>query len=185
MDDKLILNILKTIKKEQLKIIDILEDNYVIKANFIDYEDGLSCVDDVTKELVKQIEKKANYFTKVVNSEDEMLKLFDKFFSEINPILNQLIKQYKLYKTTSKTTDDNIFAKNISLLIIDAILNDYINFLVKLEGAILGLDSKNVILNIDAKEHIELIEVYQENSSHSIFTSVLLSLGAGYLIGNM
>lgn len=184
MRDNLKLNIITTIKEEQLKIIDVLEDIYTPKSNFIDYEDELNQLDVNTEELVKLIEEKAHYFTKVVSSEDEMLNLFDKFFYEINPIVAKITSHYILYKKSDLSEIETI-AHNASLLITKNILNDYLNFLIKLEGAILGLYSKNVILKIDVKEQIEIIQYFQTNENKSMFMPLLLSFGAGYLVGDM
>lgn len=55
MTPNLKLNITTTIKKEQLKIIDILENRYASKSNFINYEDELNQADSDTKDLVKKL----------------------------------------------------------------------------------------------------------------------------------
>lgn len=184
MTPNLKLNIITTIKKEQLKIIDILEDNYTPKNNFIDYEEELNQVDADTKELIILIRDKAQYFIKVVNSEDEMLNLFKDFFDKINPYINKITIKYKNYKKDD-VSDSKIFQHHITVLIIQDILNNYIHFLMKLEGAILGLYDKQVVLNINVKEHIEIIEFVQTNTNQSIFMPLLLSFGAGYFIGDM
>lgn len=184
MDDKLKLNILTIIKKEQLQIMDILEDNYSRRNKYLDYEDELSQADSDTKELVEQIEEKSQYFTKVVNSEDEMLNLFKDFFEEINPYINKIATKYKNYKK-DEASDSKIFQHHITVLIVQDILNDYINFLAKLEGAILGLYDKQVVLNINVNEQIEIIEFVQKNTNQSIFMPLLLSFGAGYFMGDI
>ncbi len=184
MDDKLKLNVLTIIKKAQLKIIDTLEDDYSKTSKYLDYEDGLSQVDSDTRELVEQIEEKSHYFTIVVDSEDEMLNLFKDFFEEINPYINKITTKYKNYKK-DEASDFEIFQHHMTVLVVQDILNDYINFLVKLEGAILGLYDKQVVLNIKVNEQIEIIEFVQKNTDQSIFMPLLLSFGAGYLFGDV
>ena len=184
IDNNLKLNIIKIIKKEQLKIITILEDNYTQKDNFIDYEDELLEADENTKKLVEQIEQKSQYFKKEVSSENEMLELFDRFFEDINPLIDNILTHYELYKSTN-FEENSIVPHNISTLIILNILNDYINFLTKLEGAILGIYNKDVILKIDVDEHICIGEYFQANSNKSIFMPILASFGVGYLFGNL
>ncbi|MDQ7044584.1 MAG: hypothetical protein Q9M32_01530 [Sulfurimonas sp.] len=184
MTPNLKLNIITTIKKEQLKIIDILENRYASKSNFIDYEDELNQADSDVKELLEQIEEKSHYFTKVVNSEDEMLNLFKDFFEKINPYINKITIKYKNYKK-DEVAESKIFQHHITVLIIQDILNHYINFLVKLESAILGLYDKQVVLNINVNEQIEIIEFVQNNTNQSIFMPLLLSFGAGYLVGDL
>ncbi|WP_457748672.1 hypothetical protein [Sulfurimonas sp.] len=184
MTTKLKLNIITTIKKEQLKIIDILENDYTQKSYSIDYEDELNAVDTETKELIALIEKKSKYFTQELKSEDEVLKLFDKFFTEINPIIERIISHYLFYKK-SVVSDTERVPHNTSLLIVQNICNDYLHFLIKLEAAVLELNCKNVILKIDAKEVIEIIQYFQEKEKQSIFMPMLLSFGVGYLVGDM
>ncbi len=184
MTTNLKLNIITSIKKEQLKIIDILENNYTKKPNSIDYEDELNQVDEITKGLITLVEKKSKYFIQLVSSEDEMLKLFDRFFNEINPIIDEIMSHYIHYKA-STSSEMRSLAHNTSLLIVQNILNDYLNFLIKFEGAILGLYEKSVILKIDVKEEIEIIQYFQKNENQSIFMPLLLSFGVGYLVGDM
>ena len=184
IDNNLKLNIIKIIKKEQLKIISILEDSYIQKCNFIDYEDKLLEADENTKKLVEQIEQKSQYFKKEVSSEDEMLELFDRFFEDINPLIDNILTHYKLYKSTNFQENYTV-PHNVSVLIIINILNDYINFLTKMEGAILGLYNKDIILKIDVDEHICIGQYFQANSNKSIFMPILTSFGVGYLFGNL
>ena len=184
MDDKLKLNIIIIIKKEQLKIMDILEDDYPQNNQYLNYEDELSQADNDTKELIKQIEKKSKYFTKIAKSEDELLNLFKDFFKEINPYMDKITMQYKNFKK-DKISNSKIFQHHITILIIQDILNDYINFLVKLESSVLGLYNKKVVFKIDVKEEIDIIEFVQKETNQSIFMPLLLSFGAGYFVANI
>jgi len=183
MNDKLQLNIMTIIKKEQLKILDILEHSYSQSNKYLDYEDELLHADNDTKELIKQIKKKSHYFTKVVNSEEAMLNLFKDFFEEINPYIDKITTKYISYKK-DEISERKIFQHHITVLIIQDILNDYINFLVKLEAAILGLYDKQIDLNINVDEQIEIIDFVQQNTNQSIFMPLLLSFGAGYFLGD-
>jgi len=185
MTPKLIVEIITIIKKEQLEIVNILEDNSYLQNNrYLDYEDELLQADNDIKELIEQIKKKSHYFNQTVKSEDAMLTLFKDFFKEINPYTNKIIDKYKNYKKDA-VCESKIFQYNITVLIIQNILNDYINFLIKLESAILGLNDKQVVLNININEQIEIIKFIQTNTNQSIFMPLLLSFGAGYLLGDV
>ncbi|MBL0709036.1 MAG: hypothetical protein JJW00_08315 [Sulfurimonas sp.] len=183
MDDELKLNIITIIKKEQLNVVEILGDSYTARSRYLDYESELSQADKDTKIVIRKIEKMSHHFSKTVDTKEEMLKLFTDFFQEINPHMEKIKQKYRDFKR-DKPTQNSLFPNHISILIIQKILQDYISFLIKLEGGVLGIYDKEVIYMVDVEEQIEIIDFVQNNTNQSIFMPLLLSFGIGYLVGS-
>ncbi len=127
-------------------MIDNFESESIIDKN-IDPEVVIGELINLTEKLSSAIQTRAETFDKRYNNEDEMLHEIKIFFEK----LNSYIEKITMIFIDIKTNLDDTLSKLLALKYVEKILCDYLIWCEKLENAILGLGSTEVIFKPDVK----------------------------------
>ncbi len=182
MDEKLIFEIVKIVKKSKTLVLYTFEDKN-LKTSYVDFDSVLDDIQKYVKRLGKAILKESDSFSRSYNSDEKMIKTIDSSFDKINMELENLMGIYKEIK--SEISNDNIKAL-LAFQVIQKVLYDYILWCDKLENAIFDIsDSKEIIFspNIDIEgEIINFVSHNTKSNDTNCFLPFLGGLGLGFLL---
>ncbi len=181
MDDKLLISLLKVIKQSKQIVLNTFE-NHTTKNSYIDFDTIFNNIDDLTQELSNSIEKESKTFDSEYQDEMQMKKAVTKSISNINKPLNKLSDIYIEVQNT-KTYNDEIH-QLLVLKVIEKILNKYLHWAEKLEFALMGTGTNEVIFSPNLDEEIKLIQFISENTNqdYNCWLPFLGGIGLGFLL---
>jgi len=181
MNDTLLLELLKIVKKSKNLVIKSFEEEG-FSASFIDFESTYKELEEQTERLASAIKSEAPNFDKNYKNEDELKKAISKSFEHINTELKKVIAIY--LETKGLHVEDNI-ETTLSLLFVKKILLDYVLWCDNLENAFLGISSENVIFKPSIKLESKILNFIVENidkKSTSCMLPFLGGIGLGFLL---
>lgn len=181
MNEKLLLELIKIIKQSKKHILKVFEDTSR-QSTYVNFDTVFDNIEKYTKVLANTIKKEANTFNKDYDSEEQMIKEVENSFENINKPLQELTSIYNGIKHYSSF--DNM-QQILSFKVIEKILNDYIIWCEKLENALIGIGSDEVIFMPNTKLESEIISFIVENSSDNsldCWVPFLGGMGLGFLL---
>ena len=179
MNDTLLLELLKIVKKSKNLVIKSFEEKG-FSNSFVDFETTCEELGKETKNLARAIDKEALNFNRDYKNENELKRAINTSFENINKELKKILKIYQKVKNLQK--EDDIEAA-LSLLFVRKILEDYFIWCDKLENAFLGLCSESVIFKPNVKLESEIFNFIEQNTKSSeCMLPFLGGMGLGFLL---
>lgn len=184
MDDKLLLQLLKIIKKSKQIVLNAFEKDSYEEKSYIDFDAIVNDVDDVTKDLLESIIAESKTFNRDYETEEQMVNTVTYSFLNINKQLVKLSDLYMQVQHAQILKEEEIQQLLLSKAI-EKILNKYLHWAEKLECVLMGMDEGEVIFSPNINDEIKIIQFINENTNQNTdyWLPFLGGFGVGFLFG--